>query len=153
MGTRSLTVMRDTWNRDEPEEVVVMYRQMDGYPTGHGRDLANFLNGMVVGNGISMNGPKKFANGMGCLAAQIIAHFKNESGVGGIYLHPAGTRDAGEEFIYYVDAGHDEQLTITVYETDWGHDKDGMFYTKQGKKLFEGTPEDFLVGLEKGVYE
>ena len=37
---------------------------------------------------------------MGCLAAQIIAHFKN--GIGGFYLYPAKTRDCGEEYIYTV---------------------------------------------------
>ena len=38
MGTRSLTVVKE-----EENELLVMYRQMDGYPSGHGQDLANFL--------------------------------------------------------------------------------------------------------------
>lgn len=32
MGTRSLTVMKDTGN-----EIAVLYRQFDGYPEGHGQ--------------------------------------------------------------------------------------------------------------------
>ena len=32
MGTRSLTVFNDSW---EDEEIVVFYRQFDGYPAGH----------------------------------------------------------------------------------------------------------------------
>lgn len=40
MGTRSLTVFIDEHN---DKEIVVMYRQMDGYPEGHGQDLVDFL--------------------------------------------------------------------------------------------------------------
>ena len=49
MGTRSLTTFIDN---DTKEEIVVMYRQFDGYPSGHGRDLINFLDGIKVVNGI-----------------------------------------------------------------------------------------------------
>ena len=95
MGTRCLTVMEN----NQGEEIVVMYRQMDGYPDGHGAELEKFLDGMVITNGISsLKG--KTANGMDCLAAQIIAHFKVD--VGNFYLYPAGTRGWGEEYIYHV---------------------------------------------------
>lgn len=74
-----------------------MYRQYDGYPSGHGNELKEFLTPFSVVNGIA-DRSAKVANGMGCLAAQVIAHFKTE--VGNIYLEPAGTRDEGEEYIY-----------------------------------------------------
>ena len=45
MGTRSLTVFN---NEMDNSEIVVLYRQYDGYPTGHGRDLLSFLNNMEV---------------------------------------------------------------------------------------------------------
>jgi len=96
MGTRSLTTFIDDHTK---EEIVVMYRQYDGYPEGHGRDLVNFLNGMTVVNGIP--GGKRIsqlANGVSCLAAQIVSHFKK--GVGDFYLHAGNTRDYGEEFVY-----------------------------------------------------
>ena len=38
MGTRSLTFVYD-----EQEAIINMYRQYDGYPTGHGAELAEFL--------------------------------------------------------------------------------------------------------------
>lgn len=63
MGTRSLTVLKD----DEDVEIAVMYRQYDGYPDGHGQQLAEFIRNADH-------------NGMDCLAAQIVAHFKTESG-------------------------------------------------------------------------
>jgi hypothetical protein len=87
---------------DHDEEIVVMYRQMDGYPTGHGADLKEFLSGFSIVNGYSLDPPVRQANGMGCLAAQTIAHFK--TGIGNFYLHPAGTRDCGEEYIYTISS-------------------------------------------------
>jgi hypothetical protein len=95
MGTRSLTVVVDkSW--DKETELCVMYRQMDGYPSGHGAELKDFLKGMRIVNGInsSLRGTK-FANGMPCLAAQMVAHFKTDR-EGGFYLHPAGARGYGE---------------------------------------------------------
>lgn len=96
MGTRSLTVIQD----EEGDEICVLYRQHDGYPTGHGHELKEFLQGFSIVNGLSGDAQLKIANGMDCLAAQIIAHFKKEAG--GFYLHAAGTRDCGEEYLYSV---------------------------------------------------
>lgn len=98
MGTRSLTVFHDEY---DDAEIVVMYGQFDGYPEGHGKELHKFLDDMHITNGIppELEG-KRIANGMGCLAAQTIAHFK--TGVGNFYLYPAGTRNAHEEYIYHV---------------------------------------------------
>ena len=92
MGTRSLTIFQ------EKEEIAVLYRQFDGYPEGHGRELAEFLAGFKVTHG-KIEKPRT-ANGMQCLAAQIIAHFK--TGPGEFYLMPAGRRRAGEEYRYTV---------------------------------------------------
>jgi hypothetical protein len=71
MGTRSLTFVYDG---DKP--IINMYRQYDGYPSGHGSELADFLKGFEIVNGHGEVKPK-IANGMGCLAAQLIANFKN----------------------------------------------------------------------------
>jgi hypothetical protein len=126
MGTRSLTVFQGN-GLDNFEEIAVMYRHYDGYPTEHGQDLADFLKDFQVVNGYGSD-TNKVANGMSCLTAQIVAHFKE--GCGNIYLHPAGTRDAGEEFIY------------TIYE------KDGKVYIKcQSQEdmnvLFDGLANEF----------
>jgi len=91
-----------------------MYRQMDGYPEGHGKELAEMLSGMKMVNGLSIDQPAKLANGMPCLAAQIVAHFKE--GPGGIYLYPAGTRDCGEEYIYTVTGSPSEEPEIEIQD-------------------------------------
>lgn len=96
MGTRSLTFVYDY---DQP--VVCMYRQFDGYQTGHGRELADFLNSIeAVTNGIRADETRRTANGMGCLAAQMVAFFK--TGVGGFYLYPTNTKDADQDYEYHV---------------------------------------------------
>jgi hypothetical protein len=77
-----------------------MYRQYDGYPEGHGVDLAEFLDDFNVVNGLGANTyPKKTANGCGCLAAQLVQHFKD--GPGGIYLQP-GDGKIGESWEEYI---------------------------------------------------
>ena len=95
MGTRSLTFIYD--ENDTP--ILNMYRQFDGYPSGHGAELAEFLAGLKLVNGFGNNG-KGLANGMGCLAAQMIAHFKD--GVGGFYIHSVLETDLGQDYEYHV---------------------------------------------------
>lgn len=108
MGTRCLTVVKD----EDGKECLVMYRQMDGYPDGHGRELEEFLKGKKMVNGIGMN-PKNIFNGMGCLAGQIVSHFKGEV-AGNFYLYPSGTRDVGEEYVYIVTAKEGEEAKVKV---------------------------------------
>ena len=99
MGTRSTTrvVCGNT-------TLVVLYRQFDGYISGHGAELAAFLNTQRLTNGIPIleepGEGKVWSNGPGCLAAQLVAHFKK--GPGGIYI--AGPGD-WEEYNYTVEVG------------------------------------------------
>ena len=87
MGTRSKTLIRD----EEGKPLLAIHRQFDGYFEGHGQELADFLKDLVIVNGHGSNTPKKAANGMGCLAAQLIARFKD--GIGGIYVIPTNSED------------------------------------------------------------
>ena len=112
MGTRSLTrVICDGQNH------LGMYLQLDGYLAGHGKDLFNFLDGMAVVNGISGKEPPKFASGAGCLAAQLVAHFKKEPG--GCYLYPTDQEDCDQAYTYTINVSEPTfntggSLTITV---------------------------------------
>jgi hypothetical protein len=94
MGTRSLTFVYDG---NQP--LVNMYRQFDGYPSGHGIELAEFLVSGKMVNGYSSKTEKQF-NGMGCLAAQMIAEFKNS--VGGFYIHAVTDTDCWQDYEYHV---------------------------------------------------
>jgi len=111
MGTRSLTTFVDNFTG---KNIVVMYRQHDGYPSGHGLELYDFLEDFSIVNGIGLGDNKKIANGMGCLAAQLVAHFKK--GAGSFYLHQAGTRDIGEVYIYVIT--YDSEKDKIVVEVD-----------------------------------
>lgn len=142
MGTQSLTVFED----EDGTEIVVMYRQMDGYPKGHGKDLAEFLARGKVVNGYSMqdqegaHSERVVANGVGCLAAQVIAYFKQ--GIGNIYLYPAGKRDLGEEFVYTLyPATENIMLRVEVGDTTFF----GLPGTKQSNMpvIYDGTIDAF----------
>ena len=123
MGTRSLTfVYEDTGDGQEP--VMCMYRQYDGYPSGHGAELAEFLMPFELVNGYDDNAEvNKVANGMSCLAAQMIVNFKKS--VGGFYLHaPVLGRDYSQEYEYH------------VYE-------DKVVIQNPGEIIFSGTYKEF----------
>jgi hypothetical protein len=108
MGTRCLTVFKE----EDGTEIAVLYRQHDGYPDGHGQELADFLAGKVIINGIGGDATKDTAfNGMHCLAASVIAHFKDD--IGSFYLYPAGTRGMDEEYIYTVTESGGKPFVIT----------------------------------------
>ena len=142
MGTRSLTRFIETYTDTNEKtkrkkvvtnEIVVMYRQYDGYPEGHGLQLAEFLADGKMVNGIGLNDTKVF-NGMGCLAAQVVAHFKE--GAGGFYLHKAGTKDCWEEYDYHIIFNDDTKvLSIKCFTSD-------------KVLLFEGTPQEFIENVE-----
>jgi len=117
MGTRSLTYVYDG---EKP--IVCMYRQFDGYPTGHGAELAEFL---TVGEN----------NGMGCLAAQMIAHFKKS--IGGFYIYPVDIgQDVWQEYEYH------------VYE-----DKCSIKEIGRENPIFEGTYDELKVYCSTERYD
>jgi hypothetical protein len=104
MGTRSLTLVYD----EARQPIINMYAQWDGYPSGHGLELAEFLNSIeAVTNGILVGEKRKTANGMGCLAAQMVAHFKTD--VGSFYLYPVTAKDCGQEYEYHI---YHDRVTI-----------------------------------------
>ncbi len=117
MGTRSNTLIVD-----QGDTLVRMYRQMDGYiEGGHGEDLVEAFGRTKVGNGIPLGGvPDKYANGMDCLAAQVVNHFKD--GAGGIYLMKPCTErelfrwDWHEDYTYVL---YEEDSTVYVRAYSW----------------------------------
>ena len=149
MGTRSLTRVISTYKDEEKNKMVKihlvnMYRQYDGYPSGHGVELADFLNAKKVVNGIGSD--QNVFNGASCLAAQMVAHFK--TGAGGFYLEPISAKECGQEYEYEILVDYDTQA-ITLRCLECGYvNKKGEY--KNGKRLlFEGQPSDFETFLEK----
>jgi hypothetical protein len=113
MGTRSLTfVYSESVEGKRAEPIINMYRQFDGYPSGHGAELSEFLSGGKIVNGLRLGREGKFFNGMGDLAAQLVANFKKESG--GFYLYPVTAKDCGQDYEYHI-YNIDGELKIEVY--------------------------------------
>jgi hypothetical protein len=135
MGTRSLTKVFEKWEDTKGEEkrqaIMCMYRQYDGYPSGHGQDLAEFLEPFTIVNGLGLDDKRKIANGMGCLAAQLVAHFKE--GPGNIYLYATDVKDCWQEYEYEIEKTK-EKLIITVYTQNCG----------EWEEIFHGSPEQLL---------
>ena len=109
MGTRSLT-----FTYDRGEKIMCMYRQYDGYPEGHGAELAKMLTTTE-------------SNGMLCLSATIVAPLK--TGWGNIYLYLITTKDAWQDYEYHIyDDGR-----VQVIKT-----------YPQRHSIFEGTDKEFM---------
>lgn len=126
MGTRSLTYVYNENQATKTQRVLCMYRQCDGYPSGHGKELYSFLSSGKMVNGISPDDATVF-NGSGCLAAQMVAYFKD--GPGNIYLLPTHTSYSYQDYSYHVYF-QNEQFCIEVRN-------------HKNKKLFSGSLEEF----------
>ncbi len=123
MGTRSLTFVYEEYTNGAVP-ILCLYRQYDGYPEGHGAELAQFLSGYTVVNGLGPKTDRKIANGVGCLAAQMVAHFKTDPGQ--FYIHaPIVGRDDGQDYEYHV---YQKKIVVKNHN---------------GRELFSGDWTDF----------
>jgi hypothetical protein len=139
MSTRSLTRViprqKGLSFKEGHEKVeltyVNMYRHMDGYPEGHGLDLAEFLKDIKIVNGIPLDKELgNHANGSGCLAAQMVKHFKED--IGYIYLHPHDKESGWEDYIYTVYPKTGEKTFISIYDVS------------KERCIFVGQPKDLI---------
>lgn len=122
MSTRSATIITDRdWNGNEVE-VARFYRHCDGYPDGHGADLALAIKHADV------------EHGYGCQT--ILANLLNMNCR--IEFEKVGTEHGDIEFLYTVDA-HDG--TIAVYEVGW----DETYAECLGREpLYKGDADGYL---------
>ena len=74
-----------------------------------------FVKDIKITNGLGTK-TGKVANGAGCLAASMIAHFKTEAG--NVYLHSCEEEEGGwEEYIYTLYPKEGEPTWISIYKT------------------------------------
>ena len=131
-------------------KICLLYIQSDGYPEGHPSDTAIWLSSGRLVNGLSFSDENKLVfNGASCLAAQLVAKFKD--GPGGAYLHPVSQRGkCGEDYLYdiIIDSSTNE-ITFKAYdnETGWGP-KDRL----KTKLLYSGPPANYHSWVEN-VYQ
>jgi hypothetical protein len=129
MGTRSLTRFFD--ENDDKKPFAVVYRQFDGYPDGHGLELAEFLAKRTVVNGFNTQTAETHANGMGCLAAQMVKLFKED--IGNVYLT--------------YDGDHGQDYTYDVRPTKKGPVK--LSCKGYRDEIFNGSPLEFIAKYSK----
>ena len=139
MGTSSLTFVYEKYGQIQ-KPVVNMYRQYDGYPTGHGAELAEFLSSGRMVNGLAQTKTVKeiVFNGMGCLAAQMITNFKQTPG--GFYIHPVDVRECGQDYEYHVSEKKDG-LYVEVYYC--GCNMFGVSSGEESQLIFQGYLKEF----------
>lgn len=126
MSTRALTIFKDA-----ERCYAAVYRHDSGYINdGHGHELAQFLRGYTVTNGVR-NGAGPTANGAGCLAAQMVKVFK--TGPGGLYLQDSQS-PALADYTYVVTAEPNRAIDIKVLS--------------YGALVFQGTPEELAQFVE-----
>ena len=125
MGTRALTFVYN----ENKEPILNLYSQYDGYIEGHGRELAEFLAGKKLVNGFGKESTE-LANGMGCLAASLVANFKET--VGGFYIHSVTETDCGQDYEYHV---YKDRVKVLG--------PGSIFNPGPNDNLFEGTWAEF----------
>lgn len=86
MGTRAKLIIKDG-----SKTICTIYRQMDGYPSGFGQEIKDYLRFARVVNGFGSGetNRKGHFNGMGCLAAYLVGRLKDQFDIGQVYLVPA----------------------------------------------------------------
>ena len=144
MGTRSLTriiprqegLAYDKAHTKPELALVNVYQQYDGYPNYMAVEYAKWLENINIGNGLGRDPElNKYANGVGCFAAQILTHFKDRPG--GLYLSPIDDYYSWADYIYNLFPKEGEETYMSIYDT----------YTKE--VIFVGKPDAVLKKYNK----
>ena len=100
-----------------PEKVIVsIYSHWDGYPEGLGVRLAEYFDGKVVTNGLGARDFYDAFNGMGCLAASLVAELKD--GAGNIYIEDPERPHGWIDYEYYVWGDDAKDIWISIFDGD-----------------------------------
>ena len=138
MATRALINIVDrqegrSFSKTLPSTAIhtQIYKHYDGYPEALGVTLANYLSGYDIRNGIPNNHQGLIANGIGCLAAQLVSYIKNEPG--DIYLRKPSNIDL-EDYVYYIWVKENEEVIISIFDCE---DEQCLFVGNTKKLLNE----------------
>ena len=148
MGTRSLTriiprqegLAYDKAHGRAELSLVNIYQQDDGYPDYMAVEYAKWLEGLSIGNGLGRDPElNKYANGVGCFAAQFIKQFKDRPG--GLYLHPIDDEEGWVDYIYTLFPKEGEETYMSIYHTI---SKDVIFVGKPDAVLKKYNKEELV---------
>jgi len=139
MGTRSTTNILD----ENGNRLLCIYQQFDGYIEGGvGEKLIRLLEDRVVVNGYTMDDKeRRNFNGMSCLAADVVAHFKD--GIGGAYIQALD-----EDYV----GSYDYTISCIGDGKDSKPQRLKIKMQSYGEVIYDGLIDDFdlklVVGLE-----
>ena len=120
MATRAMIsiAMREegvSFSEIPEKKLISIYNHYDGYPEGLGVILAEYFEDKKITNGLGDRNAPIF-NGLGCMAASIIAELKDEPG--NVYIedpnNPHGWIDY--EYVIWGDCGKD--IWISIFDGD-----------------------------------
>ena len=96
------------------KKLVSIYHHYDGYPEYLGVTIADYIDGKRIVNGLGGDRGGVF-NGLGCLAASLIAELKEEAGY--VYVDDPNSPHGGLDYEYVVwsDAGKGIWFSIFNY--------------------------------------
>jgi hypothetical protein len=106
---------------------VDIYHHWDGYPEGLGVTLASYLDGKKITNGLSDRNDYSVFNGMGCLAASVVAELKD--GPGDVYIEPRNSH-GWIDYHYYIWGDTYKDIWISIFS--------------EGECIFVGLPTQLL---------
>ena len=140
MSTRSSTMFIEG-NRI----VCHIYRQCDGYPTGHGLELARACNVKLLDGVSSAYTVNDYANGIGCLAATAVGKLKQQM-LGNVYLAPPDEKPCDwVEYVYIVRqtaVGKPPSIECSTKSGSW------PFNLQNAGHVFTGTPAAWIAKYE-----
>ena len=113
---------------EEPNQTIVdIYHHWDGYPEGLGVTLASYLDDKSIVNGLNPDNEDIVFNGIGCMAASIVAQLKD--GPGNVYIEDRGTH-GWIDYYYVIWGDTDKEIWISIFDN--------------GECIFVGKPRDLL---------
>ena len=120
---------------EHPEKIhTQIYHHYDSYPEHLGIGIAKFLSDIRVVNGLCSDLPDKIANGMGCLAAQLIVDMKD--GPGSVYVESPDSLRSWIDYTYYIWAVDGKDIWISIFE-GFGDPNENCIFVGKPEKLLE----------------
>ena len=102
---------------EKPNKTIVdIYHHYDGYPEGLGVKLAYYLKDKKITNGLGGRDDYDYFNGLGCLAASLVAELKD--GPGNVYIEDKDRPHGWLDYKYYVWGDDNKDIWISIFDGD-----------------------------------
>ena len=102
---------------EKPNKTIVdIYHHYDGYPEGLGVTLASYLDDKKITNGLGSRDDYDYFNGLGCLAASLVAELKD--GPGNVYIEDKDRPHGWLDYEYFVWGDDNKDIWISIFDGD-----------------------------------